>query len=249
MGNLIEIYIHPTCATSYEVITGLYNKGYLDKVKIKNTEKIIGNKFVLSVPWIEFNGVPIATDPVTVDDVIEIIENNKINVENPTDSVMMSIVHSSFLSSIVMLHKDIEVALNELFLNAALRVPLSKINVEDVKNEMVKWKNKLFDEYRDMIRRALSVSYVRELYWTYSQIKPEEISSITNKNIVGLWIIAKGSIGRVALPARPYLDNDKDIELISEFVKKRSKGLLEKVKEEQEKIRSNELYWKIIEKI
>ncbi|MGC8573401.1 MAG: hypothetical protein C0171_05460 [Caldisphaera sp.] len=249
MNGVIKIYFHPTCATSHELIVNLYNKGYLDKVEIYNLLKPLENRFVWSVPWLVKDNEPVGTDPISDDEVINIIENKDIIIENPVESFMMSILHSSYASSIAILHKDLSLLINDSIIKASIRYGHSNVNINDLKNELIENKDKLLQEYRDKIRRALSVSFVRELYWSKSgNIDSNDIVKYSDPTIVGLWLLSKGSIGRIGLPKRPLIFNDIDVKEVSAFVQKRGKGLLEKIKEEQENIYNDKLYWEILER-
>jgi len=59
---------------------------------------------------------------------------------------------------------------------------------------------------------------------------------------VGAWLIAKGGLGRAALPPRPKGVAREDAEWIASFVRRAARGLLEKVREEQESIYSDSEY-------
>ncbi|AFZ70102.1 putative thioredoxin/glutaredoxin [Caldisphaera lagunensis DSM 15908] len=247
MNTEIELYFHPTCATSHEIIMSLYEKGYLDNIKLHNTLAPLENNFIWSVPWLIVNKEPVGTDPITSEEIIEIIENKKIDINDPKESFMMSILHSSYASSISILHKDLQPVINNSFIKASIRYGFSNIELNEFKSQIIKIKENLFEEYRDKIRRALAVSFVRELYWSKSgKIDYNEIVNYSNEIIVGLWLLSKASIGRVGLISKPYIYGDIDIKEISEFVSKRGKGLLEKIKEEQDAIYNDKKYWEII---
>ncbi len=247
MNSNVEIYFHPTCATSHEIIIDLYKKDYLDKVKLHNVLSPLQNNFIWSVPWVIVNNEPVGTDPITSDEIINIIENKEIDIDDTLDSFMMSILHSSYASSISILHKDINPMINDSFIKASIRYGFSNIKLDEIKKDIIKNKENLFEKYRDKIRRALSVSFVRELYWSKSgKIDHNELLSYTNPVVVGLWLLSKASIGRIGLTPKPYIYGDIDVKEISEFVSKRGKGLLEKIKEEQEAIYNDEKYWEII---
>jgi predicted thioredoxin/glutaredoxin len=250
MSSTIKLYFHPTCATSHELIINLYKKGYLNKIEIYNLIKPLEKSFIWSVPWLVEDNEPIGTDPISDDEVINIIENKNVYIENPEESFMMSILHSSYASSIAILHKDLSFLINDSLIKASIRYGFSGVDISNLKAAISKNKDRLFEEYRDKIRRALSVSFVRELYWSKSgKINSDDIIKFSDPTVVGLWLLSKGSIGRIGLPKKPFVFDDIDVKEISEFVAKRGKGLLEKIKEEQENIYNDKLYWEIIEKI
>lgn len=244
----ITIYFHPSCETSYEVITGLRKAGILDKVRLVRVSSLEAVKLgVLSVPWITVGSAPAATDPVSAEEVIEMVNGSRIDVGDPVEAFMNAVLHSSLASAVAILHGSlVPVALRELA-SAAVRSPVSGVRPEEVIDEVVRGDRELFTNWREKLRRALSVSFVRELYWASGgALTPQHVRELSRPEVVGLWLLGKGSFGRSALPYNPKGSAAEDIEWIAGFVSRTASGLLEKVREEQEGIYSDKEYMKVV---
>jgi len=95
-----RLYFHQSCATSREVILGLSRRGLLERVELMPLDGGIESlrAGVWSVPWLVIDGRPVATDPVTADEVAEIINGGKVDVGDPLDAFMNAVLHSSLAS-------------------------------------------------------------------------------------------------------------------------------------------------------
>mgnify|MGYP001770670522 CR=1 FL=1 len=250
MAGSVEIYFHPSCETSYELIKGLARAGLLDSVRLVRSSSLSSVRHgVLSVPWVKLNGVPAATDPVTSDEVIAMIRGDRLEVDDEVEAFMNSVLHSSMASAVALLHGSlVPVATRELA-SAAVRSPASGIDPGRVVKRVVSNDRELFSEWRDKLRRALAVSFVRELYWASNgSVTAEAVAETARPEVVGLWLIGKGSLGRASLPPSPKGSAAEDLVAISEFIRKGARGLLLKVREEQESIYSDAEYQQIVSK-
>ncbi|MGC9071757.1 MAG: hypothetical protein ACP5HK_03560 [Acidilobus sp.] len=241
----VDMYFHPSCATSHEVIVGLRMSGLLGVVRLISLER--GSDAVSlgvwSVPWIVIDGRPAVTDPTTVSEVISVLRGSRPSVGDPLEAFMNAVLHSSFATAVSILHSSVSPVADPTFVSAALRSPLTGADASEVAQLAAAEGRQLFREWRDKLRRAVAISFVRELYWASGgSITAKETSSITTPASVGAWLIAKGSVGRVALPARPEGAAREDAEWIAAFVRRTAKGLLEKVREEQEGIYGDREY-------
>ncbi|MGC9209936.1 MAG: hypothetical protein ACP5FT_01520 [Acidilobus sp.] len=241
----VEIYFHPSCATSHEVIVGLRRAGLLSSVRLISLERGADaiSLGVWSVPWIVIDGRPSITDPTTSDEVISVLRGGRPSVDDPVEAFMTAVLHSSFATAVTILHASVSGVADVNFASAAVRAPLTGLDPYQVVNLVSGQGKRLFAEWRDRLRRAAAVSFVRELYWASNgEITPEEVAGAASPAAVGAWLIAKGSVGRVALPASPKGSAKEDAEWISGFVRKAARGLLEKVKEEQEGVYGDQYY-------
>ena len=249
---MITIYFHPSCATSYEVIRGLKAAGALEKVRLVRTvspSAALAAR-VWSVPWVTIDGAPVATDPTSADEVLAILRGERVDVGDAEEAFMTAVLHSSFASAVALLHGDVKPVVDEEFVSAALRAPLSGADVKKAAEAIRSKSSRLFEEWRDKIRRALAVSFVREAYWASGgAITPEGLEGLASPLSVGLWVIGKASIGRSALPAVPSRPPTEDFEAIASFVRRSARGLLLKVAEEQRAIYSDAEYLKLVESL
>ncbi|WP_048812880.1 hypothetical protein [Acidilobus saccharovorans] len=244
----VTIYFHPSCETSHEVITGLRRAGALGRVRLVRLGSLEAVRLgVLSVPWVTVGDEPAATDPVSAEEVIDIVNGSKVDPGDPVEAFMNSVLHSSLASAVAILHGSLApVAVREL-VSAAVRSPVSGVRPEQVIGEVIRKDRELFAEWRDKLRRALSISFVRELYWASGgALSPQLVRELSRPEVVGLWLLGKGSLGRSALPYNPKGSASEDVEWIAEFVSRTASGLLEKVREEQEGIYSDKEYMEVV---
>jgi predicted thioredoxin/glutaredoxin len=244
----VTIYFHPSCATSHEVIRGLMKAGRLHEVRLLRINSLGAvNLGVLSVPWIVVNGVPAATDPVTSDDVIQLLDGIKVDPGDVREAFMNAVLHSSLASAVAVLHGSIEPVITRGLVNAAVRGPASGVSVDEAVNRIRQAALELFEGWRDKLRRALAVSFVRELYWASDgSITADDLRQLSRPEVVGLWLLGKGSLGRAALPFNPRGSAAEDLEAMAKFVARTASGLLEKVREEQEGIYSDKEYMNVV---
>ncbi len=235
----VTLYFHPSCATSRDVILGLRMRWLLTRVELvpllRGSDAIrLG---VWSVPWILFEGRPAITDPTDADEVVSALNGSRPLIYDPLQAFMNAVIHSSFATSVALVNGSISPVADAEFASAAVRSPLTGIDPGKVADAVAGQGTALFLQWRDKLRRAAAVSYVRELYWASGgNASADDIAQHATPTSVGAWLMAKASVGRVALPPRPKGASREDAEWIASFVRRSSKGLLEKVREEQERI-------------
>ncbi len=250
----IIMYIHPTCATSYSIIKYLYEKNLIDRIKIINTSmvhRLPGFK-IWSVPWVVRNNKPVATDPVDGKELEALIEGNEIIIKDLVNAFMSSVLHSVLASAIAALHSSIRPVIDVDLLNAATRGMLEDSEAVNVINELSSKSEILYEEWRERIARALSISFVRDVWWSHGgQLEHSDVEAIATPGYIGAWLIAKAGIGRIALPDKPLLlhTNTKTLNAMSRFIRSNVKGLVRKIEKEQKTIIDDGEYWNIINRI
>ncbi len=258
--------IHPTCLSSYRLIKNLIEKNTISRVKLvlmENPFQIINYK-AWSVPWIIVDGQAAATDPVEYSELEAIIENRELVVRDPLEAFKNTIIHSGYLSSIValwgsinpvlnnevILWGSINPVLNNEVISVAIRKPITKIDVEYVKERIVEKKEEIYREIIDVVYRTLGIAFVRELLWaSRGELTEDDLTKYVDPLIVKTWLIAKASIGRIGLPRDPWSRGSESAEAISNFISRSARGILNKVKREYEEITSDEDYWRVIREI
>ncbi len=246
------MYFHPSCATSRQVIVGLKRAGLLERVElIPLTDGLHAIKFgVWSVPWIIVDGRPAITDPTDAEEVVSTLMGSRPGVGDEVEAFMNAVLHSSFATTVSLAHGSIDPVLDPDFISAAVRSPLTGADYMGIASSLAGEGIRLFVEWRDKLRRAAAVSFVRELYWASNgSITPEEVASTATPMSVGAWMLAKASVGRAALPVRPHGAAREDAEWIASFVSRAAKGLLEKVRAEQEEIYGDVHYLKTLSRL
>ncbi len=248
----VRLLIHPTCASSYEVVKHLEAKGLLGRVELIVADRPdIGLRYgAWSVPWFVVGWEPAATDPVTPQEAEAMVLGDILSLpEDPVESFMKAVLHSAYASSLVAVWGSLDPVLDDDLVSAAVRAPFTGISPSRVLAEIRDSISELYEKWIEMIYRALGVSFVREVWWsTKGSITPEELSQLAKPAVIGAWLLAKASIGRVGLPSNPYGRVSRAARFISEFVSKNSRGLLNKIKKEQDIILSDKDYWNIIGK-
>jgi len=229
----VRVYFHPTCATSWRLIKGLHEEGYLKEVELVDLTKPV--KLVWSVPWVEVDGVPAATDPVKVEEVLDILRGRVRPPKKGVTAFVRALIHSTFASSLAYLHDSLRVVLDDDFLKAATRYPFGGAPPEEVKESVLSQEEELLDRYREDLKYTLAVGYVRYLYWSGGEPDPKGAT---------LWLLTSASVGRVGLPWKPLEAREKGEDLFK--LVKENRELYDKVKAEQEAIAEDELYWRIV---
>ncbi|MCC6041667.1 MAG: hypothetical protein LM554_00760 [Desulfurococcaceae archaeon] len=248
----VEVLIHPTCLSSYRLIKKLIEKNTISRVKLVSMENLfqIINYKAWSVPWIIVDGQAAATDPVEYPELEAIIENRELVVRDPLEAFKNTIIHSGYLSSIVALWGSINPILNNEVISVAIREPITKINVEYVKERIVEKKEEIYREIIDVVYRTLGIAFVRELLWaSRGELTEDDLTKYVDPLIVKTWLIAKASIGRIGLPRDPWNRGSESAEAISNFISRSARGILNKVRREYEEITSDEDYWRVIREI
>ena len=251
MGR-ITVYIHPTCMSSYKLIKQLHLEGLLSKVGVRNTSRGAEamERKIYSVPWVLMGDNPVATDPVSAGEIKELILSGSISVKSsPRDLFVNSIISSAFMAAQVLLRKDVRVALEREFLEAALRSRVGgyepRVVVEDVTGKG----GELYETLEPFLARSLAYSYVRELLWAKGLGSEPDFDIVSRKEIVGSWILAKASIGRAFLPNKPVIVGHSGVEAIAEIVLEKGEAIARSIREEQETIMRDEEYWNILESL
>jgi len=246
------LYIHPTCATSYEAVKHLAAKGLLDGIRLVSTAEPAASGVlrgsVWSVPWLVVESVPVATDPVAPGEVESILlGEGPLRRGDPVEEFMEAVLHSAYAAAVSYLHGSIRPVIDTAFISAATRAPLRGLDVEEVAREVAARADELYREWEDRLMRALGISFVRELWWaTRGGVTRERLRELAAPETLGLWLIAKASIGRNGLPDRP-LPGPEKLERLASFVARGAAGLLSRVKREQERILGDEEYWRLLQ--
>jgi predicted thioredoxin/glutaredoxin len=248
----IRVLVHPTCASSYEVVRHLAARELLDKVEliVADNPSIGLRHGAWSVPWVIVGWEPAAADPVTPQEVEAMVRNEIVSLPgDPVEAFMKTVLYSAYASSVVTVWGSLDPVLDEDLASAAVRAPLTGISPNRVLADVRDRAGELYEKWIGMIYRALGVSFVREMWWsTGGSITPEELSEAATPAVVGAWLLAKASLGRVGLPSNPRGRVVEAAKAISGFVARNAKGLINKVKKEQEKILGDKEYWSIISK-
>ncbi|KSW12055.1 hypothetical protein CF15_04555 [Pyrodictium occultum] len=249
--NKYTLYIHPTCASSYEVVKHLAGKGLLDSVRLVSTaepaaSQVLGRS-VWSVPWLVVDEVPVATDPVEPAEVEAILlGEGPLEAGDPVEEFMEAVLHSAYAAAVAYLHGSVKPVADTALISAATRAPLRGLDVEEVAREVLERADELYAGWEDKIMRALGISFVRELWWAHGgELEKEQVRELATPGNVGLWLVAKASIGRSGLPSRPMPPRER-LERLAGFVRRGAAGLLFKVRREQETILGDEEYWKLL---
>ena len=241
--------IHPTCSSSYSLVKKLIEENTISRVKLVSMEnpfQIINYK-AWSVPWVIVDGQAVAADPIEYPELEAIIENRELVIRDPLEAFKNTIIHSGYLSSIVALWGSINPVLNNEVISVAIREPITKINVEYVRERIVEKKEEIYRETIDVAHRTLGVAFVRELLWaSRGELTEDDLIKYINPLIVKTWLIAKASIGRIGLPRDPWSRGSESAEAISNFISRSARGILNKVRREYEEITSDQEYWMVI---
>ena len=251
--SIVELVVHPTCFSSYRLLKTLGEKGFLNRLRIlvANKPSIGFEKKAWSVPWLLVNSEPAAADPLEAWEVEAALEGRGLRPPaDPAESFMTSVMHSSYASSLVVLWGSLEPVLDKGFAKAAYRAPLTGVDVDKALEEVRGRMRELYDEWVDKLRRTLAVAFARELYWSSNRrLTTDDLVSASRPEVIGAWLLAKASIGRVGLPPNPLGAGMANAEEISSFISKTGKGILNKVENEANTLFNDKEYWEIVNRL
>ena len=243
------LLVHPLCKSSYSLLRGLDEKGLLGEFKVVVLDRPLTSTirgFPWSVPMIlDSKGTPLAMDPLGVEEAESILAGDAV-VEDDVEQFTRSILYSAYASATVLSHRSLEPLLDHSFLAPALRLPLRRVDYRAALDKLRRGLERLYEENKEVIAKALSLSIVRFLY--YSGVRdPDRLSTAVNGDSVSAMIHSMASIGRVNTPLDPGRADMSDY--IASFIARRAKGLLRKIAGEHEEITGDEDYWRLIERL
>ena len=246
----VVVYVHPTCAASYEAVKELARRGLLGRVELREaTASAALREGVWSVPWILVDGRPVATDPVPAEEVAAIVEGSwsPRGGLDPLEAFAETVLHSAIAAAVAYLNRGLRQVIDEALVSAATRAPLRGLDPSSLAREIAARSQGLYERWEDAYMRALGISYVRELWWaTRGSLDRERLRELATPENVGAWLLAKASIGRAGLPWRPLLEEER-LERLAGFIRRGAAGLVSRIKREQERILGDEEYWRILE--
>lgn len=245
----VEVFIHPTCISSYYLVKGLAERSLLNKLVlyVACDPSYALKRGAFSVPWVVVDGVPTAADPVSVDEVELIIEGRSLEPLDPFTAIKNTILHSGYLSSIVALWGSLKPVIMVDVISIATRSHLTRVDVHEALRAVLAKGEELYKELVGQVTRSLAVNFTRELFWASNGALDEKtLKSTATPLVIRAWLIAKASIGRVGLPSRPWKAGEEVAKEVANFIQRGSKRVLNKVKEEYTVITSDEDYWRVI---
>ncbi|MET1101834.1 MAG: hypothetical protein ABWW69_05090 [Pyrodictiaceae archaeon] len=245
----IRIYIHPLSIACYNIVKTLEAESLLDRVVIVNTS-VVGASGIIrhgvwSVPWITVDGKPLATEPIPVDEVIDIIVYGRAHeVHDPVEAFINTIVASTLASAIAFLHGSLYPVLDKALAMAAVREPLTGIDTDKLLEEVRSREREIYSDAEEKLVRSLAIAFMSDIWWIVRG-KCSEIEGLVRDEVVALWLIAKASIGRLGLPPRPSISMER-IGMLRAFIEDNLKGLCNRVVKDYETILSDEEYWRLL---
>lgn len=246
------LIIHPTCSSSYKLILELHSSGLLAKLKVFiASEPVYAEKyFAWSVPWLVVRDTPAAADPIILEEVKAAIRGEALDPRNPVEAVKEALLHSGYALSVVATWGDLSPVVTPGFVSAATRAPLTGVSVADAVHVIKEKSSEILRELGGSIYRALAVIFTRDAWWASSgELTEDELRAVATPLFIKAWLLARASIGRVGLPGDPRRVSREVAEFIANFVSRNAKGLLSKVRSEQEKILGDKEYWRILSEI
>lgn len=124
----VEVLIHPTCTSSYNLVKELSERGLLSKLVLRAAEEpIYTPKYrAFSVPWVIAENTSIMADPVSISDVEAILEEKKIEPIDPYTALKNTTLHSGYLSSVAALLVSLKPVLTRDVISVATRSPFDR---------------------------------------------------------------------------------------------------------------------------
>lgn len=245
------LLVHPSCPSSREVLLGLYEYGLLDRVKVVSTLKpaVYAGFFPWSVPLLVGPDGALAMDPLDPIEVLSIIEGSwSQGYHDPADQFLRSVIYSAYGSAIALVHGSFQPLMDESFLGPALRLSLLDPATASRFIEVVRSSaGRLYGESWEVIARALAIAVVRMIYWASGgRVSAEDLQGL-GEDIVGAIILSMASVGRSHLPSKPSTVEASGF--VASFIKRGARGLLRKVRREQELLWEDKDYVRLLKRL
>ncbi|MCX8196275.1 MAG: hypothetical protein N3F67_04280 [Acidilobaceae archaeon] len=237
---MITVYVHPSCYSSYLLLKALGKKLSGVEFKALRTPQASLSRGIVSVPWVEVGGVPAAADPVEAEEVEQMALGSYSPRPEPEQAFLKALLGSSFASSLSLLHGDVFPAISEALVSAAIRAPYSGLPVREVAQSLRRSSKALYEAVEDKLARAVSMTYVRELYWAGSAEVKVDRAAFSS------WLLAKASIGRAGLPLDPREKNEKGIDIALSLLESEKEKMMERVRREQSTIYGDREYLELV---
>ncbi len=238
----MEIYYHPSCLSSYKLIKGLEEMGYLGAFRLINTAKEVQSameKGVISVPYVFAGGRPVLVDPVTYDEVSDLLEGRKrdsITIDRAAQNFVRSVSASAFAATTSVLRESFKPLLSGGFALAASKVYLHDHDFS--LGELLRYVNdndsRLFKESRDHLIRSVAYNLLRMSFWAGQEGSLDDAT-------IRMLLLARGSLGRVGIPYPPRISEEL-VRSISETLAERGEKYLEMLRQERETILADDKY-------
>lgn len=243
---MLDIYYHPTCASSHRVIRELSGRNLLPKVRLISVSRAIPDVLggeIWSVPWIVENGVPLATDPIDPEEAAGIVENGRAKIPDDGVKAFMSAVLSSlYATSLVYVHDSLRPVMSTRFAAAALRSALGGPDPRPVMESAARDERAILEKYRGKLVRVLSYGLMRIMWWSRGGSAPPDPP---DEHYTALWLLSTVSLGRAGLPERPQRVLDVAREL-ADAMKGDFDRLTERIGYEQSEIMGDMEYWGLL---
>jgi len=244
----MEIYVHPTCLSSYKLIKKLRADGFLegDNVKIIDTSRAVYEsleKGVISVPYVLNGDEPLAVDPVSPEEVESLIAGRPLDstvqpmkLQDALENFSRSVMASAFAVSSALLMGGYEHLAKGKFLIASTKIAIypHDFTLREVREAIETSGPRLFEEKSGLYVRALAYNLVRHAFWAGKgpDLQKEEIAEL---------IMAKASLGRVGIPYPVSVDREL-IDSVQSVLKKKGEEYLNRIRSERDTIEGDREY-------
>ncbi len=246
------LYVHPTCWSSYRVVKHLISTDLLsNEVRVVSLDHPPDDAIkhgVLSVPLLASEGEALATDPLKPELVAALLRGGDTrpyvprNVEEAYERLVKTVLASSYMLSVLLVHEDLGVIARTGFLRLAARTGLGGVREGELLNEVVSRGDELLSKIRVKGPKALAYGFVRELYWVSGPNIEDALASV-NASLIGAWLLAKVSVGRAGIPLPQNLGRVREVSRkVTSVLLSESKQVIDYVVKEQETILRDEEY-------
>jgi len=247
---MFRLVIHPLCYSSYKLLKNLLDdKENLDKVKIFSGINPVSsglfNYHLWSVPWLTMKSSPIATDPLSYDEVKTILGGGKPKIHDVEKAFVRGVLASGYAASISLLHESFESILDNVFLQAIFRSRLTGISPSVIKEIDLSY---LYKESVERIVKSVSYNFVRETYWASSEKGFKKTLKDVNTIMIGSWLLGKASVGRIGHPLDPFKVKKASRNILL-FLKDNMDVVADWIIKEQREIRGDKAYISFVKKV
>ncbi len=247
---MYKLVIHPFCYSSYRLLKNLLNDGEnLGKIKIFSGINPVSSKLfdyhLWSVPWLALKSSPIATDPLSYDEVKTILSGGKPKISDVEKVFVRGVLASGYASSISLLHESFESVLDNVFLQAIFRSRLTGISPSIIREIDL---DSLYRESVEKIVKSVSYNFIRETYWASGERKFKKALKNIDASMIGSWLLAKASVGRIGHPLDPFKVKKASRDILL-FLKDNKDLVADWIVREQREIRGDSTYISFVRKV
>ncbi|MGC8631648.1 MAG: hypothetical protein ACP5T2_04395 [Thermoprotei archaeon] len=243
----MEIYLHPSCFSSYKLLKKLKSDGFLSEITLVDTSKDAPGslqKGVISVPFIFENDEPVLVDPVSAEEVEALISGNRsqsaMTIGQSIESFLNSVMASGLAVASSLIRQDFLHLVRGNFFIAASKTNVypHEFSLIELQQALTNEGSSYFQRKKALYARALVYNLVRHAFWAG---KAPRFSDFELKEL----ILMQASVGRVGMPYPPQVSLEL-VKEVQQILAEKGEEYYRRIVTEQETIGQDKEYLELI---